>query len=182
MRELVYFNKERSIGQLFGFHQKVLEPHPSKTYRSDQTENILRIKTIRLECNIISGSYVDNTANQIFNVREKVFSDESFVLIHRIIKHLNQTMKFELLSKIKTCTCFLTKVTLIFKELFEMIHRMDLQTDNVTTFIKNNCMADFLDEIKYEINECEIDRTQFIDMINTLKKLYLWITFKVRIY
>jgi len=27
MRESVYFNNERSVGQLFGFHQKVLEPH-----------------------------------------------------------------------------------------------------------------------------------------------------------
>jgi len=56
MRESVYFNKERTVGQLFGFHRKVLEPHPTKTYRSDQTVNILKINTIRLECNIISGS------------------------------------------------------------------------------------------------------------------------------
>jgi len=41
MRDSVYFIKERSVGQLFGFHQKVLEPHPTKTYRSDQTVNIL---------------------------------------------------------------------------------------------------------------------------------------------
>jgi len=54
MRESVYFNKERSVGQLFGFHQKVLEPHPTKTFRSDQTVSILKIDTIRLECNIIS--------------------------------------------------------------------------------------------------------------------------------
>jgi len=55
MRESVYFNKKRSVGQRFGFHQKVLEPHLTKTYRSDQTVNILKINTIRLECNIISG-------------------------------------------------------------------------------------------------------------------------------
>jgi len=61
MRESVYFNKERSVGQLFGFHQKVLEPHSTKFFRSDQTVNILKINTIRLECNIIFGSYVDNT-------------------------------------------------------------------------------------------------------------------------
>jgi len=59
MRESVYFYKERSVGQLFGF----LEPHPTKTYRSDQTVNILKINTIRLECDIISGSYVDSTPN-----------------------------------------------------------------------------------------------------------------------
>jgi len=56
MRESVYFNKKRSVGQRSGFHQKVLEPHPTKTYRLDQTVNILKINTIRLECNIISGS------------------------------------------------------------------------------------------------------------------------------
>jgi len=43
MRESVYFNKERSVGQLFGFHQKVLEPHSTKTYRSDQTVNIFKL-------------------------------------------------------------------------------------------------------------------------------------------
>jgi len=37
MRESVYFNKERSVEQLFGFHQKLLEPHPTKnlSIRSD---------------------------------------------------------------------------------------------------------------------------------------------------
>jgi len=30
------------------------------------------------------------------------FRRKCFIPIHRIIKHLNQTMKFELLSKIKT--------------------------------------------------------------------------------
>jgi len=43
MRESVYFNKEKSVGQLFGFHQKVLQPHPTKLYRSHQTEKIIKI-------------------------------------------------------------------------------------------------------------------------------------------
>jgi len=30
MQESVYFNRKRSVGQLFGFLQKVLEPHPTK--------------------------------------------------------------------------------------------------------------------------------------------------------
>jgi len=55
MRESVYFNKERPVGQLFGFHQKF--------HQTDQTLNILKINTIRLECNMISGLYVDNTPN-----------------------------------------------------------------------------------------------------------------------
>jgi len=36
-------------------------------------------------------------------------------------------MKLELLFNFKTCMCFLTKVIVIFKELLEKIHRMDLQ-------------------------------------------------------
>jgi len=43
MRELVNFIKEKPVGQLFAFHQKVLEQHPTKTYRSDQTVNILKM-------------------------------------------------------------------------------------------------------------------------------------------
>jgi len=54
MRESVYLNKERSLGQLFCFHQKVLEPHPTKTYRSDQTINILKI--IQFVWNVIQSA------------------------------------------------------------------------------------------------------------------------------
>jgi len=35
------------IEQLFGFHQKVLQLHPTKIYRSDQTANILKNKEER---------------------------------------------------------------------------------------------------------------------------------------
>jgi len=52
MQESVYFNKERSIGQLFDFHQKVQQPHHTKNYRSDQTVNILKINSIRWQCNL----------------------------------------------------------------------------------------------------------------------------------
>jgi len=31
MRQSVNFKKKRSVGKLFGLHQKVLEPHPTKT-------------------------------------------------------------------------------------------------------------------------------------------------------
>jgi len=51
LRESVYFNKKGSVGQLFGFHQKVLEPHPTETYRSDQTASIL--KNIQFVWNVI---------------------------------------------------------------------------------------------------------------------------------
>jgi len=56
---------------------------------------------------------------------------------------------------------------------FQGILRKDspngLTTDNVTTFFLNNCMAYFLDEIKYETNGCEIDKSRFVGMTTTLK-------------
>jgi len=64
----------------------------------------------------------------------RVFRRKSFILIHRIIKHLNQTMKFQLQSETKPCTCFLTKVTIIFKELLEKIRRMDRQLIMLSRF------------------------------------------------
>jgi len=44
-----------------------------------------------------------------------------------------------------------------------------LTTDNVTSFFLNNCMAFFLDEIKYETNGREIDKSRFVGMTTTLK-------------
>jgi len=38
----------------------------------------------------------------------------------------------------------------------------------LTLIFLNNCTAYFLDEIKYEINGCEIDRTRFLCMTTTL--------------
>jgi len=44
-------------------------------------------------------------------------------------------------------------------------------------------MAYFLDEIKYEINGFEIDKTRFVGMrLPPYKIIYLWISFKVKIY
>lgn len=58
----IYFNKKNSIGGLFGFSKNtVLSPNSNHTYISELPVNIMKINTIRIECNIISGSYVNNT-------------------------------------------------------------------------------------------------------------------------
>jgi len=59
-KEPIYFNRNNSIGQLLGFNKKIIYPDLKKTYISDQPVNILKINTIRLVCNIVSGSYIDS--------------------------------------------------------------------------------------------------------------------------
>lgn len=57
--EKMFFNKKDSIGSLLGFSKRVLEPNIS--YESDLPVNIIRVNVIRIECNIVSGSYINNT-------------------------------------------------------------------------------------------------------------------------
>lgn len=65
--QTIYFNHERSIGKLFGFNKRKLRPHENEIYISDSPVNILKINSIRLECNIISGSYVGNKPNHVLH-------------------------------------------------------------------------------------------------------------------
>lgn len=55
----VYFNKERTIGELLGFSKRELKPNVNT--QSDLPVNINKVNSIRVECNIVTGSYVNNT-------------------------------------------------------------------------------------------------------------------------
>jgi len=44
-----------------------------------------------------------------------------------------------------------------------------IETQNVIGRMRNNCMAYFLDEIRYEINGVEIDRIGFSGITSTIK-------------
>lgn len=57
--ENIYFNKNRTIGKLLGFSKRVLEGN--KTHLSDLPVDINKVNVIRVECNIITGSYFNNT-------------------------------------------------------------------------------------------------------------------------
>lgn len=57
--EHIYFNRERSIGTLLGFSKTVLSP--GKKHTSDLPVDINKVNVIRIECNIINGSYLNNT-------------------------------------------------------------------------------------------------------------------------
>ena len=58
--EKIYFDKPNSIGTLLGFSKRVLEP--KITYTSDNPISITKINTISIECNIITGSYINEAA------------------------------------------------------------------------------------------------------------------------
>lgn len=54
----IYFNKKQNIGSLLGFSERELEE--GKWYSSDLPLNISKINIIRIECNIVVGSYINN--------------------------------------------------------------------------------------------------------------------------
>lgn len=54
----IYFNREHSIGSLLGFSKRILEN--GKEHYSDKTIDITKINTIVVECNIVSGSYIND--------------------------------------------------------------------------------------------------------------------------
>lgn len=56
--ETVHLNHSRTIGSLLGFSKRVLEPNIG--HSSDQPVNIIKVNAICVECNIITGSFINN--------------------------------------------------------------------------------------------------------------------------
>lgn len=56
--EAIYFNVKNTIGDLLGFSKRMLKANIK--HKSDERVNINKVNAIRIECNIISGSYVNN--------------------------------------------------------------------------------------------------------------------------
>lgn len=56
----IYLNHIGTIGPLLGFSSRKLRPHDM--HRLDMRVNINSVNTIRIECNLVSGSYVNNKA------------------------------------------------------------------------------------------------------------------------
>jgi len=112
--------------------------------------------------------------NEVFTLREKIYSDES-ISKKEFHTYSSYNQKFKPNDEIR--------ITIQNQNLYVLPHescpnfqgsiRKDYPnwptTDNVTTFFFKYCMAYYLDEIKYEINGCEIDRTRFVGMTTTLK-------------
>lgn len=61
----IHFEKPNSISSIFGFSKRLL---PKKqVHLSDEAVNILITNTIRVECNIIRGSFIDNKQSHILH-------------------------------------------------------------------------------------------------------------------
>lgn len=56
--KIVHFDKNDSIGSVLGFTKRKLAP--GLKHESDVPVNILKVNSVRIECNIISNSYINN--------------------------------------------------------------------------------------------------------------------------
>lgn len=62
----IYFNRENSVGSLFGFSPTtVLEPNI--IHWSDKPIDILITNTIRVECSIVEGSFINNIPSHVIH-------------------------------------------------------------------------------------------------------------------
>lgn len=61
----INFSKEGTIAPLLGFSNKIL--NAGVIYASDQQVNILKVNSIRVECNIVRGSYDNGTEGHVLH-------------------------------------------------------------------------------------------------------------------
>ncbi|CAB3229481.1 unnamed protein product [Arctia plantaginis] len=61
----IHFERENSIGSVFGLSQKVLPKN--QLHESDQAINILISNSIKVECNIIQGSFINNESSHVLH-------------------------------------------------------------------------------------------------------------------
>lgn len=58
----INFIPDDSIGRLLGFNKGSIL-RPDKSHQSDTSVNIMSVNTIEIDCNIVSGAYINNKAN-----------------------------------------------------------------------------------------------------------------------
>lgn len=61
----IYFDKEKSIGKLFGFTEKILES--GKKHTSNLQVDILKVNAIQIHCNIVTGSFMNGSPTHILH-------------------------------------------------------------------------------------------------------------------
>jgi hypothetical protein len=113
--------------------------------------------------------------NEVLAVREKTYSDES-ISKKEYHTYSPYQQSFKANDEIR--------ITIQNQDLYVLPHESlinfhgiiskvkddgSLETGNITAKLRNNCMAYFLDEIRYEINGVEIDRTRFVGTTSTIK-------------
>ena len=58
-KDPIYFNKDNTIGKLFGFNKKILAPN--QDHYSDLPVNIFIVNILRVECSIVVNTYTNNS-------------------------------------------------------------------------------------------------------------------------
>lgn len=61
----VNFEKQHSIGQLLGFEKRILDAN--KWHESENLVNILPLSVIRIECDLIHGSYINGSLSHVIH-------------------------------------------------------------------------------------------------------------------
>lgn len=61
----IFFNKNRSIAKLFGFGERILDP--GKKHISNLPVNIIKVNVLQLHCNIITGSFMNDSPAHILH-------------------------------------------------------------------------------------------------------------------
>lgn len=81
------FTPDDSIGNILGFSKKKISAN--KTHESDLPVNIIRVSSIRIECNIISGSYYNSkSSHTLYEFSPSVDPGYSINLYPRNLVHL----------------------------------------------------------------------------------------------
>lgn len=57
------FSQPNSIGKLLGFSERKLKANSSEFFESDLPTHITNVNTIRIESNLTTGSFINNTSN-----------------------------------------------------------------------------------------------------------------------
>lgn len=88
----VDFTQPNTIGELLGFSKRILSCN--KTHISDQIVDIIRINSILIECNIVSGSYINGKqSHTLFQFYPKVQSGYKLAISPKTIIFLPVTVE-----------------------------------------------------------------------------------------
>ncbi|XP_055856072.1 uncharacterized protein LOC129919242 [Episyrphus balteatus] len=150
--EDIDFSKPNSIGAILGFSKKILEANVY--HESDLYVDINRVNAVRIECNIIEGTYINSqTAHILHEFAVKVSPGYKIVEAPRNVIYLPVNVK---------------RITSLCLKKFLYVEGTISKADGkeiLTTKLVNNAMAFLFDEIRYELNGKEIDCNRNVNLI-----------------
>ncbi|KAJ8980512.1 hypothetical protein NQ317_007932 [Molorchus minor] len=151
----VFFNREILIGELLGFSKRELKPNTN--IDSNLPVHINKVNSIRVECNIVTGSYMNNTpVHTVHEFALDVLPESCNPSDTILICVQNQDL------------ILLPSESILYVE--GTLSDKDGQGQD-TIRLNNNCVAFMSDEIRYELNGIEIDHSRTLGI--TFLKNYI---------